>query len=65
MVPRHGHVNLQHVCLHMFIKATCILGKIIFLVNSMLRKWPLLVNVAPLHIVNITCMTKAREDFAS
>jgi hypothetical protein len=50
MVPHHGHVNLQHACLHMFIQATYILGKFIFPMGPMPRKWPLFVNVTPLHI---------------
>jgi len=48
MVPRH--VNLQHECLHMFIQATYTLREIIFPMGLMPRKWPLFVNVAPLHI---------------
>jgi hypothetical protein len=45
------NVHLQHVCLHIVIKATHKLGEMILVMCFMLKQCPYLVNVAPLNIL--------------
>jgi hypothetical protein len=45
------NVHLQHVCLHIVIKATYKLSEMILVMCFMLKQWPFLVNVRPLNIL--------------